>query len=430
MLSKIEKKNLVVGIFGLGYVGLPLAFSFAHQGVKVIGFDISQERVDTLNSCNTYITSLMTKEALKEFKEKSLFKATTDFANDIKKIDACIICVPTPLDKYHQPDLTYVQNSMEVIAKHIKKDTLISFESTTYPGTTEEVIIPYLVKQGFKVGSDVYVCYSPEREDPGNHKFKTNSIPKLVSGQTPKCLECGLALYSIAIEKVVSCSSPKVAEMAKLLENIHRCINISMINEMKIICDKMNIDIWQVIDAAATKPFGFTAFYPGPGIGGHCIPVDPFYLTWKAKEFGIHANFIELAGEMNFKTQEFVISKIVRALNDAGKSIKNAKLLIIGLAYKKNISDVRESPSLTIMTELKKLGAQMMWHDNFVETERGIMHDCEKIEDIKSVLSSMDAVVILTNHDGIDYDYLKQNTNLIIDTRGVYRGVEKNVVKA
>lgn len=432
MLNKIQNKEITIGILGLGYVGLPLAYSFAKNGVRVLGFDIVKERTEMLNSGKTYIGSLMTESALKEFKEKELFKATSDH-KDISKMDACIICVPTPLDKYHQPDLSYVHSSMKIISENMKKDTLISFESTTYPGTTEEVILPYLKEKGYEVGKDVFVCYSPEREDPGNHQFKTNAIPKLVSGQTAKCLEMGLAIYNLAIEKTIPCSSPKVAEMAKLLENIYRCVNISMINEMKMICDKMGIDIWQVVEAASTKPFGFTPFYPGPGIGGHCIPVDPFYLTWKAKEFGIHANFIELAGDMNFKVQDFVVQKTVLALNNIGVTIKNAKVLVIGVAYKKNISDLRESPSLTIIKALEELRANISWHDEFVTDASFYISDKNRVRDVKESIAKFDAVLILTNHDGIDYDYIATNAKLIIDTRGVYKGNLddfKNIIRA
>jgi UDP-N-acetyl-D-glucosamine dehydrogenase len=429
MINRIKNKEITVGILGLGYVGLPLAYSFATNGVKVLGFDVSAERVEMLNSGKTYIESLMTATALKNFQEKGLFQATFD-PKDISKMDACIICVPTPLDIYHQPDLSYVHSSMQIISENLKKGTIVSFESTTYPGTTEEIILPYLTKKGFEIGKDAFICYSPEREDPGNHQFKTNSIPKLVSGQTAKCLEMGLALYALAIEKVIPCSSPKIAEMAKLLENIYRCINISMINEMKMVCDKMGIDIWQVVDAAATKPFGFTPFYPGPGIGGHCIPVDPFYLTWKAKEFGIHANFIELAGEMNFKVQDFVIQKTVLALNNIGIAIKNAKILVIGVAYKKNISDLRESPSLTIMKALENLGANISWHDEFVTDTSYYVSDKNRIRDLNKSIQEFDAILILTNHDGIDYNYIAEKAKLVIDTRGVYKNNLLNIVKA
>lgn len=429
LLNKIKEKKVIVGIFGLGYVGLPLAFTFANKGIKVIGFDISKERVDTLNNGKTYIESLMEEGHLKEFTKNGNFRATHDFEKDIPNIDVAIICVPTPLDKYHQPDLSFLVSTINPLAKFGKKGIAISLESTTYPGTTEEVMLPPLQKAGFTAGEDLFLIYSPEREDPGNINFKTNTIPKLVSGVTKNCLEVGKAIYEVAINKVVPCKTVKVAEMAKLLENIHRCINISMINEMKIVADKMGINILDVIDAAATKPFGFTAYYPGPGIGGHCIPVDPFYLTWKAKEFGIHANFIELAGEMNFKVQDFVVEKTVSALNMQGKPANGAKILVLGVAYKKNISDYRESPSLNIIQKLSLLGANVTWHDPFVE-DISRYNSCVKSDLNLNIIKGNDLILILTNHDGIDYELIKNNAKMIVDTRGVYREEVKNIISA
>lgn len=343
LLSKIRSKCATIGVVGLGYVGLPLSLRFVETEFSVLGFDIDDNKIKKLNSGESYIKHIGVERVYKAWESGNL-EATTDFSR-ASEVDALILCVPTPLGNHKEPDLSFITNTLNSLLPYLRKGQIISLESTTYPGTTEEELRPALESKGFTVGKDIFLVYSPEREDPGNPKFSTNNTPKIVGGSTSECLEIGLALYSRIVEKVIPVSSTQVAEMTKILENIYRAVNIGLVNELKILADKMEIDIWEVIDAAATKPFGFTPFYPGPGLGGHCIPIDPFYLTWKAKEYGISTRFIELAGEINTAMPNWVVSKVIDALNDQGKALKNSRILVLGIAYKKNIDDSRESPA-------------------------------------------------------------------------------------
>lgn len=428
--AKIRSKNCIVGIVGLGYVGLPLALRYAEAGYSVLGFDVDHEKVDSINRGKSYIKHIGD-AAVSESRERG-FIATTSFG-EAKTADALIICVPTPLDRYREPDLRFVIQTVESLLPHMRSGQLLSLESTTYPGTTEEEIKTRIENAGFAVGKDVFVIYSPEREDPGNLKFKTQTIPKVVGGCTDSCLEAGVELYSCVIDKVVPVSSTKTAELTKLLENIHRSVNIGLVNEMKIIADRMQIDIYEVIRAAATKPFGFVPYYPGPGLGGHCIPIDPFYLSWKAREYGMHTRFIELAGEINRAMPEWVVGKVSDALNDCGKAVNGSKILILGISYKKNIDDTRESPSVEIMELLKTKGAHIAYSDPWVDRfpkMREHYFDLESVAIVPEEISSYDAVIIATDHDLFDYNVIKQNASLIVDARGVYEKSEKNIVKA
>ena len=363
LIDKLNHKTAKIGIVGLGYVGLPLMLRYCEVGYKVIGFDIDRGKVDALRAGNSYIEHISA-TYIKDAIQRS-FDPTTDFSR-AQEVDALILCVPTPLNKYREPDLSFVLNTIELLLPYLHKDMVLSLESTTYPGTTEEELRPRIEKQGFKVGDNIFLVFSPEREDPGNPNFTTRSIPKVCGGCTPACLEAGIALYRQVIDRVVPVSSTQAAELTKLLENIHRSVNIGLVNEMKMVADKMGIDIHEVIRAAATKPFGFVPYYPGPGIGGHCIPIDPFYLTWKAREYGMHTRFIELAGEINSSMPDYVVSKISLALNQRNKSIKGSSILVLGIAYKKNVDDVRELPSVLLMERLQDLGAKVAYSDPHV----------------------------------------------------------------
>lgn len=430
LISKIRSKSAVIGIIGLGYVGLPLVIRFSESDFKVIGFDIDNSKIDALNAGQSYIEHI-SEEKISEAVKKG-FNATSDFSQ-IKDVDAIIICVPTPLNKHREPDMSYVIGTVDSIIPHIVKGQIMSLESTTYPGTTDEELKPRIGSRGFTIGKDYFLVFSPEREDPGNKNFSTQTIPKICGGTTPECLEVGVELYNKIIDKVVAVSSTKAAEMTKLLENIHRAVNIGLVNEMKIVADKMGIDIWEVINAAATKPFGFVPYYPGPGLGGHCIPIDPFYLTWKARKYGINTRFIELAGEINSGMPEWVIEKTAAGLNSFGRSIKGSKILILGIAYKKNIDDTRESPSLEIMELLHKKGAVVEYSDSHVpKLKKMRKHDFNKksVELTSQNISSYDCVMLITDHDKFDYKLIAQNARLIVDTRGVYPKGTKNVINA
>ncbi|MEI7881740.1 MAG: nucleotide sugar dehydrogenase, partial [bacterium] len=365
LIDKLNKKSAVIGIVGLGYVGLPLVIRFAEEGFRVLGIDIDDSKVIKLNAGKSYIEHIPASAILKA--RKAGFRATTKFA-EARKADALIICVPTPLDEHREPDMSYVIGTVESLIPNIRAGQLMSLESTTYPGTTDEELLPRIQARGFTVGKDYFLTFSPEREDPGNKKFNTRTIPKVCGGITPACREVGVTLYRSIIDQVVPVSSTRVAEMTKLLENIHRSVNIGLVNEMKIVSDRMGIDIHEVIQAAATKPFGFVPYQPGPGLGGHCIPIDPFYLTWKAREYGVHTRFIELAGEVNSGMPEWVIGKLNDALNDRGKSIKGSKVLVLGLAYKKDVDDPRESPSCVLLELLRKRGAKFAYSDPYFPT--------------------------------------------------------------
>ena len=430
LLKKLENKTAVVGIVGLGYVGLPLVLRFAEEGFRVLGIDIDGSKVAKLNQGRSYIQHIASADIRRA--RKAGFEATTDFAR-ARKADALIICVPTPLDEHREPDLSFVVGTVESLVPHIRAGQIMSLESTTYPGTTDEELLPRIAGRGLKVGKDYFVVFSPEREDPGNARFKTQTIPKVCGGTTPACQEIGVALYGSVIERIVPVSSTRVAEMTKLLENIHRAVNIGLVNEMKIVADRMGIDIHEVIRAASTKPFGFVPYYPGPGLGGHCIPIDPFYLTWKAREYGVHTRFIELAGEVNSGMPEWVVNKVAEALNDRGRSVKGSRVLVLGIAYKKDVDDPRESPSMVLLELLRKRGAVVAYSDPYFPVfprMREHHFDLKSVPCVPRKIASFDCVLIATNHSAFDYRLLKRHAKLIVDTRGVYATPARNVVKA
>lgn len=425
----IGKKEIKIGIVGLGYVGLPLMLSFAEKDFTVIGFDIDDKKIQNINSGKTYIKHI-DGNRIKVANESGKATGTSDFTR-ISEVDAVILCVPTPLNKYREPDMSYIVNTMQAVLPYLREGQVLSLESTTYPGTCDEILKPEIEKRGFNIGENFFLCYSPEREDPGNKNFNTATIPKVLGGTTKNCLEIGKMVYEKVITKIVTVSSTKAAELTKLLENIYRCVNIGLINEMKTVADKMDIDIWEVIDAAASKPFGFTPFYPGPGLGGHCIPIDPFYLTWKAREYEVNTKFIEIAGEVNTNMPFWVVSKIAEALNQHKKPVNESKVLVLGITYKKNIDDMRESPSVKLMELLQKQGAEISYHDPFIPTFPKMR---EYHFDLKSVdidnINDYDCVIVASDHDVFDYDYIQKNSKLIVDTRGRYRQPHENVYKA
>jgi len=429
-VAKFKSKEALIGIVGLGYVGLPLMLRYNSIGFRVIGIDIDQRKVDELNAGRSYIEHIPSE---KIFAARTTgFEASTDFKR-VLECDALILCVPTPLNKYREPDMRFVIDTTNAIKPFLRSGQVISLESTTYPGTTEEELLPRVQEGGLIVGEDIFLVYSPEREDPGNPDFETRTIPKIIGGDTAACLEVGIALYEQAIDRVVSVSSTKAAEMTKLLENIHRAVNIGLVNEMKVVADRMGIDIFEVVDAAATKPFGFTAYYPGPGLGGHCIPIDPFYLTWKAREYGLHTRFIELSGEVNKAMPEYVVGKLVDGLNERGKSLKGSKVLVLGIAYKKNVDDMRESPSVEIMELLERKGCIVAYSDPHVPAFPKMReHNFDLVSESLTFenLSSFDAVVLATDHEKFDYDLIKSASNLIIDSRGKYRTTAAHIIKA
>jgi UDP-N-acetyl-D-glucosamine dehydrogenase len=429
-LDRLNTKTLRVGILGLGYVGIPLAERISAIGLPVTGFDILADRVEGLNSGKSPIKHIAD-SAIAAMLDAG-FEATTDFAR-AADCDALIICVPTPLNRYREPDLSFVIATMEQIAPYFREGQLISLESTTWPGTTEEVLLPFVEKAGFAAGTDMFVVYSPEREDPGNVRFNTQTIPKVLGGHTEACKQAGLALYGAFIDRVVPVSSTKAAEMVKLLENIHRSVNIGLSNELKIVADRMGLDIFELIDAAATKPFGFTPYYPGPGIGGHCIPIDPFYLTWKAREFGLHTRFIELAGEINAGMPQYVVDKTIAALNGHGKPLKGSRVLVLGIAYKRDVDDMRESPSVHVMEMLRELGAEIAYSDpNVPRFPRMREHsfDLCSVDLTAQSLRGYDAVLLLTDHSAFDYDLIGREAPLLIDTRGKFDPALENLVRA
>lgn len=431
LIRKFADQTAVIGIVGLGYVGLPLMLRYTDAGFRVLGFDIDTFKTDSLNSGKSYIEHIPS-EKIAAARRKG-FEATDDFSR-IAEADAVILCVPTPLNKYREPDISFVTGTTDAVKPYLRAGQVLSLESTTYPGTTEEELLPRVEASGLKAGRDIFLVYSPEREDPGNPNFETRTIPKVVGGHTPACLEVGIALYSPAIDRVVPVSSTKAAELTKLLENIHRAVNIGLVNEMKIVADKMGIDIHEVIDAAATKPFGFVPYYPGPGLGGHCIPIDPFYLTWKAREYGVNTRFIELAGEVNSHMPDYVIGKTVLALNGNGRSVKGSKVLILGISYKKNVDDMRESPSVEVMDRLHKLGADIAYSDPHVAVFPHIPgHHCFNLSSTPitaETLADFDCVVLTTDHDKFDYPLIAEHAKLIVDTRGRFRDGSPKVVKA
>ncbi|HMN69953.1 MAG TPA: nucleotide sugar dehydrogenase [Bdellovibrionales bacterium] len=430
LIPRISDKKAVIGIYGLGYVGLPLMLRFADEGYKVVGFDIDESKVIALNKGQSYIEHIPADKIAGAV--KAGFEATTDFKRTTE-VDALILAVPTPLNKFREPDLSYVINTLDSITPFLRAGQIISLESTTYPGTTDEEIIPRVESRGLKVGENIHVVFSPEREDPGNEKFSTKTIPKVVGGVTPNCLEAGVALYKAVVDRVVPVSSTRVAEMTKLLENIHRAVNIGLVNELKIVCEKMKIDIHEVIDAASTKPFGFVPYRPGPGLGGHCIPIDPFYLTWKAREYGVNTRFIELAGEINDSMPSYVLRRIASGLNERSRSLKGSKILMLGLAYKKNIDDVRESPSVILMEKLRSEGVELSYSDPHVPTfpkMREHKFDLKNTPLTPERLREFDCVVLATDHDSFDYNMILRESKMLVDTRGKFRTPGANVIRA
>lgn len=422
LLQKIKDKTAVIGVVGLGYVGLPLAVEKAKTGYKVIGFDVQETRAQMVNDGINYIGDVVDEE-LQEIVQQGRLWATTDFAH-IAEVDAVAICVPTPLDKYQQPNVSYVEASGRSIAKHMHSEMLVVLESTTYPGTTEEVLRPILEETGLKVGVDFHLAYSPERVDPGNKHFNTKNTPKVVGGVTSACTKVAAELYRNVLEgDVHEVSSPAIAEMEKILENTFRNINIGLANEMAILCHKMGIDVWEVIDAAKTKPYGFMAFYPGPGLGGHCIPIDPFYLTWKAREFDYHTRLIETSGEINNDMPDFVIDRVMKMLNRQGKSLKGSKVVVLGVAYKKDIDDYRESPVLKIMKLLERYEAEVVLVDPHISSFRveGREYTTETLT--STLIESSDIVLITTDHSGFDYQLIADKANVIFDTRNAMKGI-------
>ena len=430
--NKIKQKKARVGIIGLGYVGLPLVKLFLNNGFRVTGFDIDPKKVASLNRGKSYIRHISTKE-LRAFLDTKAFQATGNFSS-LSAMDAIIICVPTPLDVHRNPDLSYVLNTTRVIARYLRKGQLVVLESTTYPGTTEEEMLPILEQGSLRAGKDFFLAFSPERENPGDKVFSTAMIPKVIGGLTKNSLRLASLLYGHIVVRTVPVSSPRVAEAVKLLENIFRAVNIALVNEMKIIFERMRIDIWEVIQAASSKPFGYMPFYPGPGYGGHCIPVDPFYLTWKAKEVDYQTKFIELAGEINTNMPYYVVNKTVEALNERGKSVRKAGILVLGIAYKKDIDDQRESPSLKIISLFQEKGARVSYNDPYAPHSSG--HREYPNLNLSSVpltakrLKASSAVIIATDHSDYDYDWIVKNARLVVDTRNAIKRKRKNVIKA
>jgi len=422
--EKIESVQAIVGVIGLGYVGLPLSRVFALRGFATRGFDIDPAKVEKLNRGESYLKTVPT-EKVQEIRKRGTFEATTDFSR-LAECDAIIICVPTPLTPTRDPDLSFVVDSVRAVGRNLRKGQLVVLESTTYPGTTDEVAKPILEETGLVCGRDFFLAFSPEREDPGNRSFHTTIIPKVVGGVDETSGRLAQKLYGMVIEKIVPVSSAKVAEAAKILENVYRCINIALVNELKVVFDRMGIDVWEVIAAAETKPFGFQAFYPGPGLGGHCIPIDPFYLSWKAREYGCHTRFIEIAGEINTAMPHYVVGKLTEALNSKGKAVKGSKVLVLGIAYKKDIDDLRESPALELLELLSAMGAEVLYNDPYLpSTPKTRRHDLglRSQELTSKLLKSVDCVLIATDHSAYDWERICTDAPLIVDTRNATNGV-------
>jgi UDP-N-acetyl-D-glucosamine dehydrogenase len=434
LIERIKSKESLIGIIGLGYVGLPLVIRFGEENFRVIGFDIDEEKIKKLKQGQSYIKHIPDAR-IKKLVASRRFDPTSDYSR-LKEADCVIICVPTPLTINKEPDLSYIQNTTDEIAKYMRKGQLISLESTTYPGTTREILLPKFEKNHLRAGKDYFLVFSPEREDPGNPKFNTKNIPKIVGGITPACAEVGKALYSQIISEVIAVSSPEVAEFTKILENVFRSVNIALVNELKILADRMNVDIWEVIKAASTKPFGFMSFYPGPGLGGHCIPIDPFYLSWKAKALNFNTRFIELAGEVNTGMPNYVVSKIGDALNQNGKCFKNAKILVLGISYKKDVDDTRESPALEIIEMLQEKGAKVLYNDPYIPRIPKVRKHDLRLNSTSltdELLQGMDAVAIITDHSSYDYGWIVKNAKLVIDTRNATAAIttaKHKIVKA
>ncbi len=434
LLKRIEERKARVGIIGLGYVGLPLMREFCAAKFHVLGFDVDSKKVKALNAGKSYIKHIPASVISENVKARR-FRATSDF-NELRKVDAILICVPTPLDKMREPDVQFVVGSGREIARRLKAGQLVVLESTTYPGTTREVLRPILEESGLKCGKDFHLAFSPEREDPGNPRFTTRNIPKVVGGINRKSTQLAAKLYGQALERTVPVASCEVAEASKILENVYRCVNIALVNELKVLFDKMGVDVWDVINAAATKPFGFQPFYPGPGLGGHCIPIDPFYLSWKAREYETPTRFIELAGEINVSMPDYVIHRLMLALNEHGKSLNGARILVLGLAYKRDVDDMRESPSVRLIEKLREHGATVVYNDPHIpkaprQREHDIRLKSRKLT--KALLGTQDAVLIATDHTAYDYDWIVENAKLVVDTRNATAHVKKGrskIVKA
>jgi len=431
--KKIEDKSLVIGVLGLGYVGLPLALAFAEKSFAVVGFDVDPSKVEALKAGHSYIKHLEGTR-LQSATTSGLFRPTSDF-DELSGPDVLLICVPTPLTPQREPEMSFIVNTAKEIRARLRAGQLVVLESTTYPGTTDELVRGILEESGLQCGRDFYLAFSPEREDPGNPRFATATIPKVVGGVDPVSGDLAQAVYDQAITRTVRVSSSRAAEATKLVENIFRAVNIALVNELKMVFDKMDIDVWEVLDAASTKPFGFMRFNPGPGLGGHCIPLDPFYLAWKAREFGVTAKFIELAGEVNVQMPHYVIEKLQNALNERGKAVKGSRILVLGLAYKKDVDDARESPSFEIIDALARRGAAITYHDPHVPSmprTRAWPNLAPMTSEVLSPesLASKDAVVIVTDHSAVNYEMILRHAPLVIDSRGVYRQAASNVVKA
>jgi UDP-N-acetyl-D-glucosamine dehydrogenase len=433
LIDRLAAHRGTVGIIGLGYVGLPLAATFAEGGFAVIGFDVDAAKIEELRAGRSYIRHVPATrlQAMLRFTPPDAtgpaFYPTADYSL-LTQCDAILICVPTPLTENREPDLSYVVATTEAIARHLRRDQLVVLESTTYPGTTDEVVRPLLEAGGLEAGTDFYLAFSPEREDPNNPEYNTRTIPKLIGGHTPRCGKVAAVLYGAVLERVVPVSSARVAEAAKLLENIYRSVNIALVNELKVLFDRMGLDVWEVINAAATKPFGFTPFYPGPGLGGHCIPIDPFYLTWKARQYELTTRFIELAGEINHAMPAFVIEKLTDALNERRRSLNGARVLVVGVAYKRDLDDTRESPALKVIDLLLKKGAEVAYHDPYVPALKRSRHydfNLRSVPLTRAELQGTDAVVIITDHTALDYELIVDASGLIIDTRNATRSVTK-----
>jgi len=421
LLKKIEDKQVQVGVIGMGYVGLPLAVEIARAGIKVVGIDVVEPKVRQINGGSSYIPDVPSSE-LSRHVNSGYFTAVSDF-RVLNQLDAVIICVPTPLGKTKDPDLSMVVAAVDKIAGNLKANQLIVLESTTYPGTTEELMLPKLQESGLKVGKDFFLAFSPERVDPGNSIFNTHNTPKVIGGVTPQCLEVASKLYQHFIEKIIPVSSSRAAEMVKLLENTFRSVNIGLVNEVALMCNRLGVNVWEVIDAAASKPFGFMPFQPGPGLGGHCIPIDPLYLSWKLKTLNYRARFIELASEINADMPNYVVNKISDALNDFSKSVKNSKVLILGVSYKRDIDDLRESPALDVIQLLQQRGAKVMYHDPHVP-EIKLDRSCLLSIDMEQGLREADCAVIITNHSDLDYQRVVAASKVVIDTRNATKGIQ------
>jgi UDP-N-acetyl-D-glucosamine dehydrogenase len=423
LAERIRTKQARCGVVGLGYVGLPLAVELAEVGFSVTGFDVQNSKIEHINAGSSYIQDVPS-SVIEPIVQNGRLRATVDFS-EIAGMDTINICVPTPLGKTKDPDMRFIESACDQIVRYIKPGTLVILESTTYPGTTDELVRSKIEQGGLTVGEDFFLCFSPERVDPGNPQFKTKNIPKVVGGTTPACTELGVLLYAQALDRVVAVSSTQVAEMVKLLENTFRMINIGLVNEMAVMCGRMGIDIWEVIDAAATKPFGFMPFYPGPGLGGHCIPIDPFYLSWKSKQFGVEARFIELAGYVNSHMPHHVADKVMLALNDRGKALKGSRVHLLGVAYKKDIDDVRESPALDVAHLLRERGALLTFSDPFVSTMRIDPDELQAVDTLTGVAQS-DCVVVITNHSQFPYPSILEKAKLVVDTRNAFKGYKSD----